>query len=332
MLVKKTSSIQRTALSIPRALASRATQTRRAMFRTMKTMGMARNVLQQAQPASGAAGLSSRWATAVPATRRKGSSAGEASRRFRIICLDLLGEGNYLFPQRVASREKVWRFPWLLWAADSIEVARRLSLWVPAAGFWRDRVSGGRAAVRLDGGGFRCDCCVLVCWLEMMAGLAGVAGAQTGIYGEFTGAKVSAPNTSWMYGPTVGFYHDARTWAAGCRIDVRGTFAGRGRTNGRIGPEAGDGDGGVRLAVTPRVLPIKPYGEVLGGLGHLKTGAGGGEDLGDEVCVPVCGGCRLDGGAAGGLAGGGVQLWAAGWDGGQYAPKSLSMGIVFRLP
>jgi hypothetical protein len=169
--------------------------------------------------------------------------------------------------------------------------------------------------------------CVLV---GVMAGLAGVAGAQTGIYGEFTGAKLSAPNTSWMYGPTVGFYHDAGYGLLAAGFDVRGTFAGRGRTNGAVSDQTlATVMGGVRLAVTPHVLPIKPYGEVLGGLGHLKTGQGatatkfayqfvGGVDW---TMVP-----RVDWRVVefsyGRLAGLGDS----------FAPKTLSTGIVFRLP
>ena len=42
----------------------------------------------------------------------------------------------------------------------------------------------------------------------LLCATRGEAGAQTGIYGEFTAGKISAPNTAWMYGPTVGLYHD----------------------------------------------------------------------------------------------------------------------------
>ena len=44
--------IHNTALSIPLALASRATQTKSAIFRTKMMMGIARNVLHIAQPAT----------------------------------------------------------------------------------------------------------------------------------------------------------------------------------------------------------------------------------------------------------------------------------------
>ena len=50
-LVNITRIIHNTALSMPLALASRATQTNSAMFRTRMMMGTARNVLHIAQPA-----------------------------------------------------------------------------------------------------------------------------------------------------------------------------------------------------------------------------------------------------------------------------------------
>src|SRR6185437_1316897 len=111
-----------------------------------------------------------------------------------------------------------------------------------------------------------------ICLLWVMAlGFAAVAQAQTAVYGEFTAAK-SATNASWMYGPTIGLYHDSGHGVFATGLDVRGTFAGRGDTNGAGSSQSLDTlMGGVRLAITPHVLPIKPYAEALGGLGHLKT-------------------------------------------------------------
>ena len=172
--------------------------------------------------------------------------------------------------------------------------------------------------------------CVLV---GVMAGLAGVAGAQTGIYGEFTGAKISAPYEPWMYGPTVGFYHDAGHGLLAAGFDVRGTFAGRGDTHGtRSDQTLATVMGGVRLAVTPHVLPIKPYGEVLGGLGHLKAGQGVARTTATKFAYQFVVGVdwtilpRVDWRVVefsyGRLAGLGDS----------FAPKTLSTGIVFRLP
>jgi hypothetical protein len=175
---------------------------------------------------------------------------------------------------------------------------------------------------------------IRICLLGMMAlGLAGAAQAQTAIYGEFSAAKLNAPNTSWMYGPTVGLYHDSEHGLFATGLDVRGTFAGRGNTNGPYTNQTLDTIlGGVRLAVTPRVLPFKPYGEVLGGFGHLKTGEGSARTSSTKFAYQFVGGVdftllpRIDWRVVefsyGQLAG----------LGGSFNPKTLSTGIVFRLP
>src|SRR5487761_1304370 len=175
---------------------------------------------------------------------------------------------------------------------------------------------------------------IRICLLGIVVlGLVGVAQAQTAIYGEFTAAKVSAPNTSWMYGPTVGLYHDSGHGFFATGLDVRGTFAGRGDTNGAGSSQALDTLlGGVRLAVTPHVLPFKPYGEVLGGFGHLKTGQGSARTSSTKFAYQFVGGLdftifpRVDWRVVefsyGRLAGLGDS----------FTPKTLSTGIVFRLP
>jgi hypothetical protein len=175
---------------------------------------------------------------------------------------------------------------------------------------------------------------VRICLLGMVAlGLAGAAQAQTAIYGEFTAAKLSTPNTSWMYGPTVGLYHDSEHGLFATGLDVRGTFAGRGNTNGAYTSQTLDTLlGGVRLAVMPRVLPFKPYGEILGGLGHLKVGQGSARTSSTKFAYQFVGGVdftilpRVDWrvvefsyGRLAGLSD-------------SFVPKTLSTGIVFRLP
>jgi hypothetical protein len=174
---------------------------------------------------------------------------------------------------------------------------------------------------------------IKICLLGMMAlGLAGVAQTQTAIYGEFTAAK-SAPGASWMYGPTVGLYHDSGHGVFAIGLDVRGTFAGRGDTNGAGSSQSLDTlMGGVRLAATPHVLPIKPYVEALGGLGHLKTGQGSTRTSSTKFAYQFLGGVdftilpRIDWrvvefsyGRLAGLSD-------------SFVPKTLSTGIVFRLP
>lgn len=173
----------------------------------------------------------------------------------------------------------------------------------------------------------------MVMLVVVAMGFAGEGVAQTAIYGEFTGAKVSAVNTPWMYGPTVGFYHDSGHGLVATGLDVRGTFAGRGNTNGAYSEQTlVTLLGGVRLAVTPRVLRIKPYGEVLGGLGHLKAGQGVARRSSTKFAYQFLGGVDL------------TMLPRVDWRvvefsygqlvglSNSFAPKSLSTGIVFRLP
>lgn len=159
------------------------------------------------------------------------------------------------------------------------------------------------------------------------------APAQTGIYAEFTGAKVPAANTVWIFGPTVGLYHDTGHGLIAFGYDVRGSFLNRGETNGLQSDEhLTTLLGGVRLAVTPHILPIKPYGEALVGYGHLRLGQGVAHTDSSNVAYQLLAGAdltffpRLDWrvfefsyGRVGNL-------------GADLAPKSYSTGLVFRLP
>ncbi len=70
-LVKKTSSIQMTALSMPRAFASRATQTSNAMLRTKIAIKIKKNEPQQANPAAGLGSLDCCANTALVAFESK---------------------------------------------------------------------------------------------------------------------------------------------------------------------------------------------------------------------------------------------------------------------
>lgn len=171
-----------------------------------------------------------------------------------------------------------------------------------------------------------------VCGVLLGMGAA-VARAQTGIYAEFTGGKVSAANTTWMYGPTVGLYHDTGLGPIALGLDVRGSFLRRGDSNGPGSNQSLNTlQSGVRLAVTPHVLPIKPYVEALGGYGGLTTGQGVARTSSSHFTYQFLGGLdftffpRLDWrvvefsyGRLSGL-------------GDSYAPKTLSTGLVLRLP
>jgi hypothetical protein len=136
-----------------------------------------------------------------------------------------------------------------------------------------------------------------------------------------------------MYGPTVGLYHDNGLGVIALGWDVRGSFLRRGNTNGANSNESLNAiSGGVRLAVTPHVLPIKPYAEALVGYASLTTGQGGSRTSDSHGTYQFLGGVdltffpRLDWrvvefsyGRLSGL-------------GDAYAPKTLSTGLVFRLP
>lgn len=159
------------------------------------------------------------------------------------------------------------------------------------------------------------------------------AGAQTAIYGEFTAGKIPAANTAWMVGPTIGLYHDNGLGLVAYGYDVRGSFLRRGDTNGSDSNESLTTlEGGVRFAVTPHVLPVKPYVEALGGYGSLTSGQGVARTSASHLTYQFLGGVdftffpRLDWRVVefsyGGLSGLGSS----------YDPKTVSTGLVFRLP
>ena len=157
--------------------------------------------------------------------------------------------------------------------------------------------------------------------------------AQTAIYGEFTAGEIPAANSQWMFGPTVGLYHDNGFGLLALGYDVRGSFLRRGNSSGAASNESLNLlEGGVRAAITPHVLPIKPYVEALGGYGGLTTGQGATRQSGSHATYQFLGGVdltffpRLDWrvvefsyGRLSGL-------------GDTYAPKTLSTGLVLRLP
>ena len=174
---------------------------------------------------------------------------------------------------------------------------------------------------------------LLCCVGGVLLGVSGRGLGQTGVYGEFTGGKVPSANTPYMYGPTVGLYHDNGLGLIALGLDVRGSFLRRGDTNGANTSESLNTiEGGVRLAVTPHVLPIKPYVEALAGYGSLTAGQGAVRTSASHGAYQFLGGVdltffpRLDWrvvefsyGRLSGL-------------GDTFAPKTLSTGLVLRLP
>jgi hypothetical protein len=152
------------------------------------------------------------------------------------------------------------------------------------------------------------------------------APAQTGVYVEYGGSKVDSPTNNWVYGPTFGLYHDFYSVPlVHLGADLRGSVLGVTNTttitSGMIGP---------RLSGHPRVLPAMPYVEALGGVGHYDFGANQPSNTqfeyqflaGLDVTVLPRLDWRLVEFSYGGLSA----------FNGTLHPKTLSMGLVLRLP
>ncbi len=137
----------------------------------------------------------------------------------------------------------------------------------------------------------------------MMVGLAGMAHAQWAAYGMFTGSKLDTAGTSWLYGGTVGIYRDHRHGLIATGFDVRGEFVRRSHIS------MNSGLGGLRLAITPRVLPLKPYVEGLVGVGYIGEGQGSGRTSSTEFAIQGFGWGGLHVLSEAGLESGGVWLW-----------------------
>ena len=153
------------------------------------------------------------------------------------------------------------------------------------------------------------------------------ATAQVGLYGEFSVTKLNVPNTSWIYGPTLGGYLDkGHFWVFSSGVDARGTLLGSGSTtldSGLVGP---------RVALRPHIVPIQPYAEALIGAGHADYGQGVAHVSATKFEYQFLGGLdltilpRIDWRVVefsyGGLSGLGTS----------FNPKTISTGIVLRLP
>jgi hypothetical protein len=151
--------------------------------------------------------------------------------------------------------------------------------------------------------------------------------AQLGLYGAFTAQNLGGPNNNGydLYGGTFGGYlASGRLAILSVGIDLRGSFSrssGASFDTGSIGP---------RIALNTHILPIHPYIEGTVGLGHVDfTGAGGAtkfeyQVLGglDFTILP-----RIDWRVAEYSYGALSTI-----DNYNYRPKSLSTGLVLRLP
>jgi hypothetical protein len=162
--------------------------------------------------------------------------------------------------------------------------------------------------------------------LLFAAFLTVTASAQTGLYVEYGASKVDAPSNNWIYGPTFGLYHDffsvPLVHVGG---DLRGSVLGVSQTT-----TIGSGEIGPRVSLHPRVLPTMPYLEALAGIGHYDYGANQPSNTqfeyqflaGMDITVFPHLDWRIVEFSYGGLSA----------FNGTLHPKTLSMGLVLRLP
>ena len=153
------------------------------------------------------------------------------------------------------------------------------------------------------------------------------ATAQIGVYGEFSASNFNVPNTAWQYGTTFGIYDNH--WSVpflALGVDGRGSVVGTGSTStwsGLVGP---------RLVFKPHILPVMPYVEALGGVGHADVGQGSAQTSATKFEYNFVGGLdytffpRLDWRVVE-FSYGGLSSFS-----GSFHPRTLSTGIVFRLP
>lgn len=111
----------------------------------------------------------------------------------------------------------------------------------------------------------------LVVLLLFFALATAASPAQLGIYGNFDATHfTNEQSLTWLYGPSFGTYYNlihAGPIATG--IDARGSFLFGNRTKYRSALV------GVRVAVNPPVLPVKPYAQFSVGGGAVKPDSSG---------------------------------------------------------
>ncbi len=151
--------------------------------------------------------------------------------------------------------------------------------------------------------------------------------AQIGVYGSFSASNFRVPNTGWEYGTTFGIYDNRFSipfFALG--LDGRGTVVGSGSNS------TWSGLAGPRLVFKPHILPVMPYVEALVGVGHADVGEGSAETSATKFEYNFVGGIdytffpRLDWRVVE-FSYGGLSNFN-----GDFNPRTLSTGIVFRLP
>lgn len=159
----------------------------------------------------------------------------------------------------------------------------------------------------------------------MLAIVSPAAWGQLGLYGAFTGSKLSGPGVPWMYGGTVGGYYDGLHFpAVNFGLDLRFAFLGGGGN-----PSATTGLAGPRAVLHLPVIPLRPYVEALAGGGHATSGTGSGRvdktilDYGVAAGLDTTIFPRLDWR---------VIDYQHTWSPSGIEQSSLSSGLVLRIP
>lgn len=154
------------------------------------------------------------------------------------------------------------------------------------------------------------------------------ARAQTGVYATIDASDFQTPNVGWQYGPTFGLYHDI-VHAPFVRLgfDARATLLGSGSTKAYMGLV------GPHVQIHPHVIPVKPYGEVLIGAGHVNVGQGFAKT--DETAFAYEGVIGADWTIFPHIDWRVIEYSFGGFSGsnvGDVSPRTLSTGLVLRLP
>ncbi len=158
------------------------------------------------------------------------------------------------------------------------------------------------------------------------------ARAQLGVYGEFTGANPRLANEPNIYGGTFGFYTTKRLGLVAVGPDLRGTILRRGSSTPDSDQVLDMGMGGLRLAITPHVLPLMPYVEGMAGLAYSREGAGAARQDFTKFAAEMLAGVdytlvpRVDWRVVE------FSFGKVGTHVGAYHPETLSTGVVLRLP
>ncbi len=169
----------------------------------------------------------------------------------------------------------------------------------------------------------------LAFWLLLALPLP--AAAQIGLYGTFSAANFNVPNVGWQYGSTFGIYDDKFSipfFSLG--LDGRGSVVG----GSSSGASVRSGLVGPRLVFKPHVLPIMPYVEGLVGAGYAQAGQQGSAAYYSATKFEYNGVAGVDYTFFPRLDWRVIEFSYGGLSGfqGSFNPKTLSTGIVFRLP